>query len=275
VQVKRLHEYKRQLLNVLHVIALYRRIKQGIDIGPPRTCLIGGKAAPGYTMAKLHIKLVHAVADVINRDPQVGGKLKLVFYPNYRVSAAEVIMPAADLSEQISTAGFEASGTGNMKLALNGALTIGTLDGANVEIREEVGAENFFLFGLTAEEVVARKKAGYRPVDEVSKNPELAGVLELIGGGFFAPEEPKLFQPILESLLGEDRYLVLADFPSYSACQERAAAAFRDPPSWQRMAVLNIARMGKFSSDRTIRDYAREIWGATPVQVVVPPYKPT
>jgi starch phosphorylase len=274
VQVKRIHEYKRQLLNLLHVIALYRRIKQGIDIGPPRTCIIAGKAAPGYFMAKMHIRLVSAVADVINRDYQVAGKLKLVFHPNYRVSAAEVIMPAADLSEQISTAGLEASGTGNMKLSLNGALTIGTLDGANIEIREEVGAENFFLFGLTAEEVVARKKAGYRPIDEVSKNAELAAVLELIGGGFFAPEEPKLFQPILDGLFAEDRYMVLADFAAYSACQERVAAAFRDPASWQRMAVLNIARMGKFSSDRSIREYARDIWGASPVHVTVEPYKP-
>jgi starch phosphorylase len=269
VQVKRFHEYKRQLLNVLHVIALYRRIKQGIDIGPPRVALIGGKAAPGYTMAKLHIRLIHAVADVINRDHQVGGKLKLVFFPNYRVSSAEAIMPAADLSEQISTAGLEASGTGNMKLALNGALTIGTLDGANVEIRDEVGPENFFLFGHTVEEVAALRGRGYQPVDEVSKNPELAGVLELIGSGFFAPEEPRLFQPILDSLLGEDRYLVLADFASYSACQERVSAAYRDPHRWQRMAILNIARMGKFSSDRSIADYARDIWDVQAVKVVL------
>jgi len=273
VQVKRFHEYKRQLLNLLHVVLLYRRIKEGHDPGIARTVIFAGKAAPGYTMAKLHIRLIHAVIDVINRDPEVAPRLRVVFIPNYRVSSAEAIMPAADLSEQISTAGYEASGTGNMKLSLNGALTIGTLDGANVEIREEVGAENFFLFGLNAAEVMARRK-GYHPVDEIGRDPDLATVLELIGGGFFAPEEPRLFQPIIDSLVSEDRYLVLADFRAYAACQERVAAAWRDPDRWQRTAILNIARMGKFSSDRTIQDYARDIWGARPVKVTLAPYTP-
>jgi starch phosphorylase len=274
VQVKRFHEYKRQLLNVLHVIALYRRIKEGQDPGIARTVILAGKAAPGYTMAKLHIRLIHAVMDVVNNDREVAPRLRVAFIPNYRVSTAEAIMPAADLSEQISTAGYEASGTGNMKLALNGALTIGTLDGANVEIREEVGAENFFLFGLDAAEVMARRRQGYHPVDELGKDAELAMVLELLGGGFFTPEEPRLFQPIVDSLLGEDRFLVLADFRAYMTCQEQVAAAWRDPDRWQRMAILNIARMGKFSSDRTIKDYAHEIWGAQPVKVVLAPYTP-
>jgi glycogen phosphorylase len=269
VQVKRFHEYKRQLLNVLHVIALYQRLKRGVDLGPPRTVLIGGKAAPGYVMAKLHIRLIHAVAEVINRDADVGGRLRVVFFPNYRVSSAETIMPAADLSEQISTAGYEASGTGNMKLSLNGAMTIGTLDGANVEIREEVGADNFFLFGLTAEEVAERRARGYRPEEELAGNRELAEVLELLGSGFFSPEEPWLFQPIMDSLLGEDRYLTLADFGAYATCHEEAARVFSDPERWTRMAILNIARMGKFSSDRTISEYARDIWRLRPVRVVI------
>jgi starch phosphorylase len=273
VQIKRFHEYKRQLLNLLHVIALYRRIKEGQDPGIARTVILAGKAAPGYMMAKLHIRLIHAVMEVINRDREVAPLLRLVFIPNYRVSAAEAIMPAADLSEQISTAGYEASGTGNMKLALNGALTIGTLDGANVEIREEVGADNFFLFGLDVNQVMAKRK-GYHPVDEIGRDGELAMVLELIGGGFFAPEEPRLFQPIVDSLVGEDRYLVLADFRSYVTCQEKVAAAWRDPDRWQRMAIMNIARMGRFSSDRTIQDYARDIWGAQPVKVTLDPYTP-
>jgi starch phosphorylase len=273
VQVKRFHEYKRQLLNLLHVIALYRRIKEGQDTGMARTVIFAGKAAPGYMMAKLHIRLIHAVMEVINRDREVAPRLRVAFIPNYRVSTAEAIMPAADLSEQISTAGYEASGTGNMKLALNGALTIGTLDGANVEIREQVGAENFFLFGLDAAEVMARRRS-YHPVDELAKDRELAMVLELIGGGFFAPEEPRLFQPIIDSLVGEDRYLVLADYRSYVDGQERVAAAWREPERWQRMAILNIARMGRFSSDRTIIEYARDIWRARPVKVVLQPYTP-
>ena len=272
VQVKRFHEYKRQLLNVLHIIALYLRLKDGKDPGIARTCIFGGKAAPGYTMAKLHIRLIHAVADVVNRDRHMNGRLRVVFLPNYRVSSAEIIMPAADLSEQISTAGYEASGTGNMKLALNGALTIGTLDGANIEIRQEVGDENFFLFGLTTEDIAERRAKGRDLVGEVSHSGELAAVLELLGSGFFSPSEPRLFQPILDSLLHEDRYFVLADFPAYVACQERVAKAYGDPEGWQRRAILNIARMGRFSSDRTIREYAEKIWDVKPLKVKLEPY---
>jgi starch phosphorylase len=224
-------------------------------------------------MAKLQIRLIHAVAEVVNRDRDTAARLRVVFLPNYRVSLAEAIMPAADLSEQISTAGFEASGTGNMKLSLNGALTIGTLDGANVEIREEVGAENFFLFGLTAAEVASRRAAGRNPIDDVTHDGELAAVLELIASGFFSPSEPRLFQPILDSIMHEDRFFVLADFAAYLACQERVDRAFQDQTSWQRAAVLNIARMGKFSSDRSIREYAKDIWNATPVKVVLTPYQ--
>jgi starch phosphorylase len=274
VQVKRFHEYKRQLLNVLHIIAVYIRLKAGKDPGLTRTFIFGGKAAPGYTMAKLHIRLIHAVAEVVNRDRDASGRLKVVFLPNYRVSSAEAIMPAADLSEQISTAGYEASGTGNMKLALNGALTIGTLDGANVEIREEVGDDNFFLFGLTTADIAARRARGYHPVDELAQNGELAAVLELLGSGYFTPAEPKLFQPIIDSLLHEDRYFVLADFGAYAACHDRVAQAWKDPVAWQRKAVVNIARMGKFSSDRSIAEYARDIWHADPVKVVLEPYRP-
>jgi glycogen phosphorylase len=272
VQVKRFHEYKRQLLNTLHIIGLYRSVKDGRDIGPPRTCILAGKAAPGYFMAKLHIRLIHAVADVINHDREAAGKLRVVFLPNYRVSSAEAIMPGADLSEQISTAGFEASGTGNMKLSLNGALTIGTLDGANVEIREEVGADNFFLFGLTAAEVAEKKARGYHPVDELPRCAELAAVLDLLGSGFFTPEEPRLFQPIMDSLLREDRYLVLADYAAYADCQRHVGAAFLDRDRWARMALLNVARMGKFSADRTILEYASGIWDAKPVPIVMEPY---
>ena len=268
VQVKRIHEYKRQLLNLLHVIALYRRIKAGED-RPPRICLFGGKAAPGYFMAKDIVRLIHSVANVVNNDAQVGDRLKVVFLPNYRVSSAEAIMPAADLSEQISTAGFEASGTGCMKLALNGALTIGTLDGANIEIREAVGEENFFLFGLSAGEVAARRSLGFRGADAVAADRELRDVIDLLETQFFTPEEPGLYRPILSSILGEDRYFVLADFTDYGRCQREVDAVFRDPERWSRMAVLNVARMGRFSSDRTIREYARDIWHAAPVNVSV------
>jgi starch phosphorylase len=267
VQVKRLHEYKRQLLNVLHVIALYLRIKKDPDAElVPRTFIFGAKAAPAYAVAKQIIKLINSVGDVVNADPQVRDRLKVVFLANYRVSLAERIFPASDLSEQISTAGKEASGTGNMKFALNGALTIGTLDGANVEIREEVGEDNFFLFGLTAQEVIARQRAGYRPRDYYEGNAELRGVLDLIAGGFFSPEHPDLFRPLVSSLLEQDVYMLLADFASYCECQQRVSEAFRDQERWTKMAILNIARMGKFSSDRTIREYASEIWGAVPVR---------
>jgi starch phosphorylase len=266
VQVKRLHEYKRQLLNLLHIVALYLRIKSKPDLAMvPRTFIFGGKAAPAYAAAKLIIKLINAVAAVVNADPQVNGKMKVVFLANYRVSLAERIFPGSDLSEQISTAGKEASGTGNMKFALNGALTIGTLDGANIEIRDEVGHENFFLFGLTAHEVQEQLRRGYRPREYTEQNAELRAVLDLIHGGFFDPEHPELFRPLVQSLLEQDPYFLLADFASYAECQQRVEEAFVDKERWTRMAILNVARMGKFSSDRTIREYAEQIWKTTPV----------
>ena len=266
VQVKRLHEYKRQLLNVLHIVALYLRLKRDPDSPVvPRTFIFGGKAAPAYLTAKVIIKLINSVAGVINADPQVNEKLKVIFLGNYRVSLAERIFPASDLSEQISTAGKEASGTGNMKFALNGALTIGTLDGANVEMREEVGPENFFLFGLTAQQVADLQRRGYRPRDYYEQNAELKGVLDLINSGFFEPDHPETFRPLIQSLLDHDPYMLLADFQSYMECQARVSQAFLDPDQWTKMAILNIAKMGKFSSDRTIREYAAEIWRAAPV----------
>jgi starch phosphorylase len=261
VQVKRLHEYKRQLLNLLHVVALYLRAKKNPDLAMvPRTFIFGGKAAPAYATAKLIIKLINSVGSVINTDPQVNGKLRVVFLANYRVSLAERIFPASDLSEQISTAGKEASGTGNMKFALNGALTIGTLDGANIEIRDEVGPDNFFLFGLTAQQVFELQRTGYRPRDHYEQNAELKAVLDLISSGFFEPEHPELFRPLIQSLLDQDTYLLLADFQSYVECQERVSKAFQDPEEWTRKAILNIAHMGKFSSDRSIREYAERLW---------------
>lgn len=268
VQVKRIHEYKRQHLNVLHVVTLYRRLREGKGGAfTPRTVIFGGKAAPGYRMARLIIKLIHSVAETVNRDPAAEGKLRVAFFPDFNVKNAQGIYPAADLSEQISTAGKEASGTGNMKFGLNGALTIGTLDGANVEIREEVGADNFFLFGLTAEEVHRRWAEGYRPREIAESDPELMTVLGMIADGHFSPREPFLFRPLVEGLLGFDPYFVLADYRSYVECQERAAALFRDPEEWDRRAILNVARMGKFSSDRAIREYARDIWRVNPVIV--------
>jgi glycogen phosphorylase len=266
VQVKRLHEYKRQLLNVLHIVALYLRIKKdpGIEM-VPRTFIFGGKAAPAYAAAKMVIKLVNSVGEVVNVDPQVAGRLKIIFLPNYRVSLAEKIFPGSDLSEQISTAGKEASGTGNMKFALNGALTIGTLDGANIEIREEVGEENFFLFGLTADEVQDLWRRGYRPRERYEQDAELKAVLDLVYSGFFEPDHPELFRPLVQTLLDSDPYLLLADFRSYVECQASVAKAYQDPERWTKMAIFNIARMGKFSSDRTIREYARDIWHAQPV----------
>ncbi len=266
VQVKRLHEYKRQLLNVLHIVALYLRLKRNPDSPVvPRTFIFGGKAAPAYVTAKVIIKLINSVAGVINGDPQVNAKLKVIFLGNYRVSLAERIFPASDLSEQISTAGKEASGTGNMKFALNGALTIGNLDGANIEMREEVGPENFFLFGLTAQQVSDLQRRGYRPRDYYEQNAELKGVLDLINSGFFEPDHPETFRPLMQSLLDHDPYMLLADFQSYMECQARVSQAFLDPDQWTKMAILNIAKMGKFSSDRTIREYAAEIWRAAPV----------
>ncbi|HUA34629.1 MAG TPA: glycogen/starch/alpha-glucan phosphorylase [Candidatus Binataceae bacterium] len=261
VQVKRIHEYKRQHLNVLHIIALYKRIKQnpGIEM-TPRTFVFGGKAAPGYAMAKLIIKLINSVAEVVNHDPEVRGRLKVAFIPDFNVKIGEHIYPAADLSEQISTAGKEASGTGNMKFALNGALTIGTLDGANIEIRNEVGEDNFFLFGLTAQQVKAIVAAGYHPRDYYEKSPELHEILGMIESGVFSKGDRQIFKPLLDSLLNSDPFLVLADFDDYAKCQAAVSEAFRDERKWLQMSILNIARSGKFSSDRAIREYRDKIW---------------
>jgi len=268
IQVKRLHEYKRQHLNVLHIIDLYNRLRQNPKLAvPPRTFIFGGKAAPGYFMAKLIIKLINSVADVVNNDPAVRGRLRVVFFPNFNVTNAQRIYPAADLSEQISTAGKEASGTGNMKFALNGALTIGTLDGANVEIREEVGPQNFFLFGLTADEVQALKTRGYRPWDYFEKNRGLRDVIEQIHSGYFSPGRPDLFKPVVDSLLVHDEFLVLADYQAYVDCQEKAGQAYLDSERWTTMSILNVARIGYFSSDRAIREYCQEIWRVEPVRI--------
>ncbi len=268
VQVKRIHEYKRQLLNILYVISVYDQIKKnpGIDM-MPRTLIFGGKAAPGYFMAKLIIKLINSVADVIDRDPAVQGRLKVVFYPDFNVTNGQVIYPAADLSEQISTAGKEASGTGNMKFSMNGALTIGTLDGANVEIRQEVGAENFFLFGLTVDQVFQLKAGGYKPRQYYEMNPVLRETIDQIASGAFSGGNRDLFKPIVDSLLNQDPYMVLADFQSYLECQYKVDKAFRDQEQWTRMSILNVARMGKFSSDRSIREYCANIWHADPIEV--------
>ena len=261
VQIKRIHEYKRQLLNVLHVITLYNRIRRGDKDITPRTVIFGGKAAPGYWMAKQIIRLINDVAAIVNEDPAVGDKLKVVFYPNYEVSAAEILFPGSDLSEQISTAGTEASGTGNMKMALNGALTIGTLDGANVEIMEEVGEDNIFIFGLTTPQVAEAKANGYNPRDYYNANAELKQVLDMIGSGFFSVEEPNRYQPIVDNLLNNgDHYLLLADYASYIAKQDEVGKLYQDQEEWSRRAVLNVARMAKFSSDRTIAEYASQIW---------------
>ena len=266
VLVKRIHEYKRQHLNILHVIALYHRLRSDphADI-QPRTFIFGGKAAPAYHLAKLIIKLINSVGDVINRDPAVRDRLKVVFLPNFNVSNGQRVYPAAELSEQISTAGKEASGTGNMKFSMNGALTIGTMDGANIEIRQEVGADNFFLFGLTAEEVAETKARGYRPQDHMSD--ELKEVIELIGSGFFSRGDPQMFRSLIDGLLWHDPYLVFADFESYSTCQRRVSTAYRDVEQWTRMSILNSARSGKFSSDRTIQEYCDDIWKAPAVPV--------
>jgi starch phosphorylase len=268
ILVKRIHEYKRQHLLLLYIITLYNRIKASpsADI-LPRTFTFSGKAAPGYAMAKLIIKLINSVADVVNRDPDIRDRLKVVFVPDFSVKIAQFIYPAADLSEQISTAGKEASGTGNMKFAMNGALTIGTLDGANIEIRAEVGAENFFLFGLTAEEVLQIRSKGYRPWELVESDEELRTALDQIRLGAFSGGGRELFRPLVEDLLNHDEFLVLADYRSYVACQDRVAAAYRAPSLWTRMAILNTARMGKFSSDRAIREYCRDIWHAEAVTI--------
>ncbi|HAO99179.1 MAG TPA: glycogen phosphorylase [Fibrobacteres bacterium] len=270
VQVKRMHEYKRQALNILHVIHLYNEIKAGRGKGMvPRVFIFGGKAAPGYFMAKLIIKLINSVSAVLNNDPDSRRLLQVVFLEDYRVSLAEKIFPASDLSEQISTAGTEASGTGNMKFAINGALTIGTLDGANIEIREEVGEENIFIFGMTAEEVLHLKTAGYVPSRYVQKSPALSSVMDLLRAGYFSPEDPGLFNPFLDSLMHHDEYMLLADFESYVACQHKVSELYRDAGAWAQKAVLNVARMGKFSSDRTILEYNRDVWRAAPVPVTM------
>ena len=269
VQVKRLHEYKRQLLNVLHIITLYNRIKQNPDIDiVSRTFVFGGKAAPGYFMAKLIIKLITSVADVVNNDQDVAGRLKVVFIPNYNVKLGHRVYPMADLSEQISTAGLEASGTGNMKFSMNGALTIGTLDGANIEIREEVGEENFFLFGLTAQEVVDFKTQGYNPKSYYEDNEVLRLVLDRIREGYFSHGDANLFMPLVDELLNHDQYMLLADYQAYIDAQDKVSETWRDQALWTRMAILNVARMGKFSSDRSIQDYCDDIWKVKPVPVV-------
>jgi glycogen phosphorylase len=268
VQVKRLHEYKRQHLNVLSIITLYNRIKHDPKTEiVPRTFIFGGKAAPGYFMAKLIIKLINSVGEVINSDPDVGGRLKVVFLPNYNVKQARWIYPAADLSEQISTAGYEASGTSNMKFALNGALTIGTLDGANIEIRQAVGEENFFLFGLTAEEVRGKRAAGFHPGDYYDSNPHLREAIDQINSGRFSRGDTNLFKPLTDSLMKYDPYLLFADYQAYVDCQEQVSQTYRDRDRWTRMSILNTARMGKFSSDRAIREYCEKIWNVRPVRV--------
>ena len=268
VQVKRVHEYKRQHLNILRVIGLYHRLRADANFTTaPRTFIFSGKAAPGYHMAKLIIRLINAAAEVINHDPAVRDLIKVVFLPNFNVGSSQRIYPAADLSEQISTAGKEASGTGNMKFAVNGALTIGTMDGANIELREEVGAENFFLFGLTAPEVAALTARGYRPHDYYRQNPELREAIDLIRSGFFSRGDAEAFRPLVDCLLDVDPFLVLADYQSYVDCQRDVDSAYADPERWTRMSILNAARAGKFSSDRTIREYCREIWHVEPVSV--------
>jgi starch phosphorylase len=261
VQAKRLHEYKRQHLNVLHILARYRALKRDGTAGAvPRTFLFGAKAAPGYAMAKLIIRLITATADVVNDDPDTRDALSVVFFPDFNVKNARHVYPAADLSEQISTAGQEASGTGNMKFAMNGALTIGTLDGANVEIRDDVGAEHFFLFGMTAEQVRDRKAAGYRPSDVYEGDPELRDVIDFVASGGLAGGDRALFRPIVDNLLGADPFLVLADYRAYVECQARVDELWRDPQAWTRSAILNTARVGRFSSDRAIREYCERIW---------------
>ncbi|WP_059425137.1 glycogen/starch/alpha-glucan phosphorylase, partial [Sulfuricella sp. T08] len=268
IQVKRIHEYKRQHLNVMHIVSLYHRLKQSpsLDI-TPRTFIFGGKAAPGYHMAKLIIKLINSVADVINRDPQVNKILKVVFVPNFSVKTGQRIYPAADISEQISTAGKEASGTGNMKLTMNGALTIGTLDGANAEIRAAVGEENFFLFGKTVQQVEDIWVAGYHPRDVYHQNENLRDVIDLINSGLFSHGDGGLFRPLTDDLLNSDPFLVCADFQDYIDCQAEVSQAYQDQEQWSRMSILNVARCGRFSSDRAIREYNADIWRATSLPV--------
>jgi glycogen phosphorylase len=273
MQVKRIHEYKRQHLNVLHVATLYFRLKQNPNLDvTPRTFIFGGKAAPSYTMAKLMIKLINAVGEIVNKDPVSRDRLKVVFVPDFNVTIGQKIYPAADLSEQISTAGMEASGTGNMKFAMNGALTIGTLDGANIEIRAEVGAENFFLFGLNAAEVSSLKAQDYHPWDYYQSNDMLKTVLDFMGDGYFSHGDRDLFRPLIDKLRSDDPFMVLADYQSYIDCQDRVAQVYRDPDQWSRKSILNTARMGKFSSDRAIREYCQDIWKIKPVPIDLTAY---
>ncbi|HVO68867.1 MAG TPA: glycogen/starch/alpha-glucan phosphorylase, partial [Aggregatilineaceae bacterium] len=263
VQVKRIHEYKRQHLNILHVVSLYQRLRQAPSLEiTPRSFVFGGKAAPGYRIAKLMIKLINSVADVINRDTRVNQVLRVVFVPDFNVKTGQRIYPAADLSEQISTAGKEASGTGNMKFTMNGALTIGTLDGANVEIRQAVGEENFFLFGKTVEQVEQTWAAGYHPQEIYERDEDLRSAIDLINSGIFSHGDRDLFRPLTDNLLDCDPFLVCADFRDYVDCQARVGLAYRDAEQWARMSVLNVARCGRFSSDRAIGEYCKEIWRA-------------
>ncbi|XP_038141050.1 glycogen phosphorylase, liver form [Cyprinodon tularosa] len=272
VHVKRIHEYKRQLLNCLHIITLYNRIRKNPNAPfVPRTVIIGGKAAPGYHMAKLIIKLITSVADVVNNDAVVGSKLKVIFLENYRVSLAEKVIPATDLSEQISTAGTEASGTGNMKFMLNGALTIGTMDGANVEMAEEAGEENLFIFGMRVEDVAEMDKKGYDAMSYYDKIPELKQVMDQIASGFFSPKNPELFKDLTNMLFKHDRFKVFADFEDYIKCQEKVSKLYQNPVEWTKMVIKNIAATGKFSSDRTITEYATEVWGMEPTDLKIPP----
>uniref|UniRef100_A0A8C8JB62 Alpha-1,4 glucan phosphorylase n=1 Tax=Oncorhynchus tshawytscha TaxID=74940 RepID=A0A8C8JB62_ONCTS len=272
VHVKRIHEYKRQLLNCLHIITMYNRIKKNPKAPfVPRTVIIGGKAAPGYHMAKKIIKLITAVGHVVNKDPVVGSKLKVIYLENYRVSLAEKVIPATDLSEQISTAGTEASGTGNMKFMLNGALTIGTMDGANVEMAEEVGEENMFIFGMRVEDVAEMDVQGYDAVPYYNSIPELKQAVDQIQGGFFSPKQPELFKDVTNMLFNHDRFKVFADYEGYIKCQEKVSQLYQNPKEWTQMAIKNIAASGKFSSDRTITDYATEVWGVEPTDLKIPP----
>ena len=268
VQVKRIHEYKRQHLNALHIITLYNRLKKdpSLDIAP-RAFVFGGKAAPGYFIAKLIIKLINSVGETVNSDPDVNRRLKVAFLPNFNVQSGQLIYPAADLSEQISTAGKEASGTGNMKFMMNGALTIGTLDGANVEMREEAGPENFFLFGLTVDEVHDVLAKGYRPRDYVDRNPELAEAIRLIADGTFSHGDTAVFAPLVSNLVDHDPFLVLADYADYIRCQGEVDRTWHNPSTWARMSILNSARSGKFSSDRSIAEYCDDIWNVQPVTI--------
>ncbi|MBE0551797.1 MAG: glycogen/starch/alpha-glucan family phosphorylase, partial [Ignavibacterium sp.] len=268
VHIKRFHEYKRQLLNVFHIITLYNRIKKNPKIKMvPRTIIFGGKAAPAYHAAKMVIKLINSVADVVNNDPDVGDKLKVVFLKNYSVTLAEKIIPASDLSEQTSTAGLEASGTGNMKFALNGALTIGTMDGANVEIREEVGDDNIFIFGLLADEVVKLKSNGYNPKEYYEKNAELKHVVDMIATNFFNPKEFGIFDDMIRGLMNVDYYLLFADYQSYIDAQDKVAELYKDKEEWTKKSIYNVARVSKFSSDRSVQEYADKIWKVKPVKV--------